>query len=148
MNRTSLVALLLSLVALSGCKLDSDVNRPCVLVKRCPDGGVCPVTEREVQEKTTSSRDFISFGATDCDDLTCVRDAAFHKDPDLSAPAKGYCSRPCAEGSACASSDAAMDKDPTTKLSCRALLLDLAISDPDAGAGLNVTEPFFCARGG
>lgn len=148
MNRSNAVVLVIWLGALASCKLDPDVNRPCVLVKRCPDGGVCPVTEGDIQEKTTGSRDFISFGATDCDDLTCVRDSTFPKGTDLSAPAKGYCSRPCAEGSTCASYDPALDKDPSTKLRCRALLLELEYAGPDAGASLNVTEPFFCARGG
>lgn len=138
----------------AGCRPITDLNADCVLIKKCDgDGGVCNFTEREMQEKTGSSKDFISFGSTDCDDLTCVRDSSFPKDPDLDKPAHGYCSKACAgEGASCPSDTEKHEKD--VPLHCRPLLLDAETlaaikSDPVLGPMIgNVTAPFFCARSG
>jgi len=138
----------------AGCRPITDLNADCVLIKKCDgDGGVCNFTEGEMQEKTGSSKDFISFGSTDCDDLTCVRDSSFPKGTDLTKPAHGYCSKACgASGSACPSDTEQHEKE--TPLTCRPLLLDAETlaaiaSDPTIRDAIgNVTAPYFCARGG
>lgn len=159
------IAVLLSTQALTACQVDSGLNKPCVLVKRDPadpTGNTRKVlTWGEI--KAQANKDYISFGATECDDLTCVRDATFGsgdggtelKDTD---PAPGYCTRPCIENSTvgCPSSDSSLDKNYKTAMSCRALLLDantletLKAADPVRYQQTfgETTSPFFCARGG
>ncbi len=140
-------------VASAGCNVSTGLNRECVLVRKC-DAGACPITEQYVQDKLGSSKDFIAFGAVECEDLVCVRDSAFPKGTDLAGPAKGYCSKPCAAGSQCQSDDRSLDDKPATALYCRPLLLDEFVlaeirKDPAAAKLLgNVTSPFFCARTG
>jgi len=136
MNRAWVVPIAWCLGALSGCTIIDPTTRDCILSRRCTDGGVCPLTEAEAQAMTDRGIDLLSFGSTDCDDLTCVRDASFPKGVDATRPALGYCSRACSEGSSCATS---LDKNLATDLRCRALHLEPA----DAG-----NSPFYCARGG
>lgn len=135
------------------CRPITDLNADCVLIKKCGDGGVCSFTEEEMQEATGTSKDFISFGSTDCDDLTCVRDSSFPKGTNLTKPAHGYCSKACAgEGASCPSDTVQHEKQ--NPLHCRPLLLDPSVlaaikDDPVAAAQLgNVTAPYFCARSG
>jgi hypothetical protein len=136
----------------------SDLNTPCTLVKANPDGGK-PLNILKTDDviKNGAAKDFISFGSPECEDQVCVRDSAFREDAgDTSAEAHGYCSTSCAEGSSgsCQSFSGALDNDPATRLSCRALLLDsatllaLKMQDPvtyDETFGAT-TSPFFCAR--
>ena len=142
-------------LGLVGCSVGSGLNKNCNLPRKV-DGGVVFLTEGEVQEKTGGGKDFIAFGALDCEDLVCVRDSSYAKSDagaDLSKPALGYCSRPCVENSVCPSDDSALDNKSDTALKCRPLLLDrdtlaaiAAIPSIAAQIG-NVREPFFCARG-
>lgn len=152
-KRPGLVVSALLLSGLIGCSVGSGLNKKCNLPRKA-DGGVVFLTEGEVQEKTASAKDFIGFGSLDCEDLVCVRDSTFPKGTDLAAPALGYCSKQCVEGSTCASDDSALDKKADTALKCRPLLLDretlaAIAADPALSNQLgNVREPYFCARGG
>ncbi len=142
---------------ISGCTVSSGLNKPCNLPKlvMINDAGVVvPITEGEVQENLGTSsgatRDFVAFGAVDCEDLVCVRDSSFPKGTVLTEPAIGYCSRPCAQGLACPSDDPALDERGDTRMSCRPLLLtkEALKALAEAGRGFGVQEPYFCARGG
>ena len=155
MTRVLVMVGALLALELLGCSVKSGLNTQCNLPKRV-DGGVSFLTEGEVQELTSSgsesTRDFIAFGAVDCEDLVCVRDATFPRGTDLAARAVGYCSRPCLEGAQCPSDDTGLDQRQDTKLNCRPLLLDKSTLAALAQSGLapdvgNVKEPFFCARG-
>lgn len=74
-----------------------------------------------------------------------------------SPPAPGYCSHSCIAGQNCPSQDSSFDDNPSTRLTCRSLLLDAdtlsAICSGDGGMEQCVkafggnTSPFFCARG-
>lgn len=150
MNRLSFALAATFAVVLTGCKPATDLNTRCTLVKRNPDGGkVLPIAEREVRDSAGQNKDFIAVGSIECEDLICVRDSFFTSDAGLDAPADGYCSRQCVEGSQCPSFDEALDKG-STALRCRALLLDketlAALSGGDGGFS-GVRDPFFCARG-
>ncbi len=140
-----------SALVVSACKPGTDLNRPCRLVKRNPDGGsALPILESDVRSNVGRNKDFISIGTVDCEDLICVRDADLTNDAGPFDPAFGYCSRECLEGSTCPSYDSTLDKGGT-RLNCRALLLDAEtlnqLARADGGAPGNVRDPFFCARG-
>ncbi len=153
MTRVSiaLLAVMVAIIAVTSCKPATDLNRPCRLVKRNPDGGeALPILEGEVLANKGHDKDFISIGTVDCDDLICVRDSHLVTDAGPFDPAYGYCSRECLEGSVCPSYDSSLDTS-ANKLNCRALLLDketlAVIAGGDGGAPGNVRDPFFCARG-
>jgi hypothetical protein len=154
--RTALTALTLCL-ATAGCKAQTDLNTECTLVKKDPSDTTgkrsLPITAGEI--RGAAGRDVISFGATDCEDLVCVREANAPLPTADAEPVKGRCSRPCAGPEAsCPSQDEALDLDPATAMNCRSLLLDeqvlatLRQSDP---AGFRQyfgdnASPYFCAR--
>ena len=114
-----------------GCKVDSDIGVPCVLVKKNPDGGTTPAN---VEERDLSpGQDFISFGSVECDRFICVRDRAYVGTGDAGTRAVyGYCSRPCVEtqATACEVTNPAVT-DPSLKgrMGCRPLLLDQEVLD-------------------
>lgn len=155
-------ATLVAMFALAGCKVPTDLGNECAMVKRDPnvDGGRLFIKEGEI--KVGANKDFISFGSTDCENLTCVRDADFVRDGgavDPNAVARGYCSNRCQQGSTCESANPDDDNNAQRRLNCRALLLDAETlralcngSDADrakckANFG-NIDSPYFCARGG
>lgn len=154
-------SLLFSLViAGSGCKAGSDLGKQCQMVKRDPnvDGGRLFILNKEI--KVGANKDFISFGAVDCEDLVCVRDSDFAATAgaDPEGIAFGYCSRQCAPATVCAAEKPSDDNDAKLRLSCRALLLDaetlaaLCNGSPEDRAKCeaylgNVESPYFCARG-
>jgi hypothetical protein len=151
--RGAVVAAVLGVAAI-GCRAATDLNTTCTLIRGLPDGGSEALTERFVQEKTGTTKDFVSFGSVECDDLVCVRDATFPRSTNLDGVAFGYCSRPCVQGCTCPSQDAALDDKKDTQLNCRPLLLDeqtlnaLCTDQPSACVDLGgVRSPFFCARG-
>lgn len=156
-KRTWAVMVALS-VALVGCRAATDNNRPCTLKKKGPDGTAVAITEGELRAKTGFSKDFISFGVVECEDLICVRDSTFAGNADSTAPAMGYCSVGCDPKNPCVSFDDAMDRDPNTKLGCRALMLDAVTLETVCPSNLqpgqvnwckevnNVKSPYFCAR--
>lgn len=146
-----LVSLALGAMVAVGCRPATDLNTPCRLVKRNPDGGSpLPILEKEIADALGANKDFLSFGTVECEDFICVRDNGFQSDAGPDDPAFGYCSRACSAGSTCPSQDSSLDESPS-RLSCRALLLDAETLKQLADKGLNpgnVREPFFCARGG
>lgn len=149
MNRLSFALVASVFIAVTGCRPATDLNTRCTLVKRNPDGGkALPIAEREVRDAQGQNKDFIAIGSIECEDLICVRDSYFTSDAGLDAPADGYCSRQCVEGTQCPSQDEAMDKGPTA-LRCRALLLTKETLDALSGDGgfVGVRDPYFCARG-
>ena len=148
MTRLFFAAAMLGLLVIA-CKPSTDLNQPCPLVKAGPDGKPVPLTEGEVRAAQGANKDFISTGSIICEDLICVRDSYYplEENYDAGAPAFGYCSKQCAQGSACESFDSALDRGPKA-LSCRALFLSaetLAILG-DAGFP-GIRDPYFCARG-
>jgi len=107
-------------------------------------------------ELPDGGKDFISFGAAVCENFVCVRDSAYIKNPNPAAEALGYCSGSCVTGSnACPAANSADDKDPTRRLTCRALLLDeqtlaaICTADPVKCQTYfgGTRSPYFCARG-
>ena len=139
----------------AACKISTDLGTPCFLVKANPDGGTTAVRLRE-GDLPDAGKDFIAFGATECEDLVCVRDSNYPRNSDPNANATGYCSRACVPTSgACPAANSSDDNDPNKKLNCRALLLDdqtiaaICTQDP---AKCNqyfggTRSPYFCARG-
>lgn len=140
----------------SGCEITTELGKPCVLVKRDPSSdsttGVrsTPVLESEI----ATNQDFISFGSTDCEDLICVRDAESPRNTDPNAPAQGYCSQECVEGtSSCEVTDTSVDEALRTRMTCRSLILDQASLERlkrDDPATYRATfgetnSPYFCA---
>lgn len=146
---------LIGVLVVSGCRAKTDLGRPCTLVKKDPSDAAksVPLKESEI----SSGKDFISFGATECEELVCVRDADV-KAGKPTDEAVGYCSSACIPGSSvkCLNENPADDKDAAKKLKCRTLLLDeatlasLRTADPEAYKRYfgETTKPYFCARGG
>jgi hypothetical protein len=120
---------------LGGCDVSSQIGIECTLVRKATPqefeqfgSETMPILEREIAPR----QDFISFGAVECEDLICVRDAAFppatNEDGTVNggAFAKGYCSKECVEGSnACEvkETNGVLEGLPE-RMGCRALLLD------------------------
>lgn len=155
------LAALLAAGAMISCqKPATDVGRSCTLVKRVtlPDGGFgrTPIHESELRE----GWDFISFGATGCEDFVCIRDKGMPRSDagNLDPVAVGYCSRPCALSNpgGCAVSPGIEPPVNTdvSKMTCRAMLLDdttvtaFCEVEPDRCRELFGTNrsPYFCAR--
>ena len=151
-----------ALLALLGCQDSTDLGKtPCHLVKKGPDGGPVDVVVGEL----SAGKDFLSFGAVECEDLVCVLDKqgvsavlaqAISNSAVLSNPALGYCSRACAQGSSttCTPQFDDQQNDPALAMSCQQLVLDSATiaeicKDPAKCAAYfdNNRSPFFCARG-
>jgi hypothetical protein len=149
------------------CTTNTDIGKPCVLVKGTSDGGVTDVLPSDIVN--SNGDDIITFGNTSCTSLTCVLDkeAAAVVVPAAQAADAGmvwgYCSKPC---STAISNDcsqlypAIADQDAGSPMICRSLLLDLqaiiAICRPPTGSVAkceselgqsDVIEPYFCARG-
>lgn len=152
-------ALLMSAgLLLGGCNVTTQLGVPCELVRAATpqereNGGLkfVPIYEKEL----VRGQDFISFGAVQCDDLICVRDASVAPSDNPEDVALGYCSKECIEGTTtgCEVTDSSVAQDLKDRMACRALLLDqatldaLRAADPDyyrATFGEN-TSPFFCA---
>jgi len=155
-----LVSLVL-LVFLEGCRVATDLGRECTLVKKNPDGGPGSVfiLESELPDAGTQSdagtKDYISFGATQCEDLVCVRNANTPKTGVAGAVASGYCSRPCVPNAStgCPAANSDDENDTNNNLTCRALLLDeqtlaeICTNDPGRCQQIAGTlSPYFCAR--
>lgn len=135
------------------------------MFKKNPDGGTRAVLIKESEIRVGAFKDFISFGSTDCENLTCVRDADFSRGDggfdagtisgdagsDLTV-ATGYCSDKCLEGSVCSSADPNDDNDAKKRLNCRPLLLDSETLNNLCSQGRclqgDLKSPYFCARGG
>jgi hypothetical protein len=130
------------------------------MVKALSDGGVTFVVVKDL----SAGKDFVSFGATECNDLVCVVDqgsasaqlSAAQNDAGLSSPAVGYCSVACVQGnnSTCSPQFNDMQNVPGDAMTCRELVLDPTLiaaicQDPKKCQeyfGSNRSS-FFCARG-
>ncbi|GMU08263.1 adventurous gliding motility lipoprotein CglC [Corallococcus caeni] len=154
-------ALFLSAVLLmGGCDVTTELGKPCNLVRKATD------QEREAQGRDVvevkekdiaAEQDFISFGSLECEDLICVRDDLSPRSADPEAPALGYCSKECVQGTTtgCEITRTVDDVEEGLKdrMTCRPLLLDQdtldAIRAADEGFyrrtfGEN-NSPYFCA---
>ncbi|MFZ5470457.1 MAG: adventurous gliding motility lipoprotein CglC [Myxococcota bacterium] len=147
-------------LGLWGCPIATDVGKECILVKKDPSDPTgkrsIPIKEREI----AANKDFVSFGAVECEDLVCVRDLNFQRPATATdeTAAVGYCSRSCIATSTlgCTQSDESLNNDPATKMNCRPLILDettlAAICQTDSNTCKryfgDTSSPFFCARGG
>jgi hypothetical protein len=154
--RWTLVAVAVYAVAFGGCSSGGDLGKECVLVRKDPtdtdpSDGIRSIEIRE--SEVVADKDFISFGATECEDLVCVRAAntPFTRDDSNPNPvAKGMCSRPCVHTneSSCATGN---DAD---RFTCRAMLLDTetlaAIKQQDPAKYKkyfgDTQSPYFCAN--
>lgn len=131
-GRARLTLVSFALLMAQGCGRSSNLGAPCVLSR----GGDPIDTAALAQQK-----DFILFGAADCDELVCLRDRSSAGDAGIEAgrPVWGYCSVSCVpNGSACSQGE---------DLHCRAVLVD---QDTLAGPGAQSlpASPYFCVRGG
>jgi hypothetical protein len=122
---------LAALSALAGCKVSTQLGESCSLVRKPrpdeSDGGTVRFVRVKNRELPVSNTDYISFGAVECDDLTCVLDADSARGlPDEDA--QGYCTEACAEGqSACEVTDEGVRRDNpelVARMTCRNLILD------------------------
>ena len=154
-----------------GCKVSSDIGKPCVLVRKATDAEQAAAPDGEpfryiMESQLTAGQDFISFGSVECEDLVCVWDANY--DPKLTEEQKkdlskvaatGYCSTPCVEsadtalGDACAVTTTEAQAEVKERMTCRPMLLDQQALDALRSAdraryrsyfGDN-TSPAFCA---
>jgi len=148
----------LAALAGAGCTQINDVGNPCVLVRKDPtdtdpSDGIrsIPIKESEIQ----GGKDFISFGATECEDLVCVRDANAEPNPNPDADATGFCSKPCLQTSADSCKTGRSDIDEGDQpFTCRPLLLDegtlasIRQADPAKYEQYfgDTVSPYFCAR--
>ena len=162
MLRPLLFGTLLLFATLFACTANTDLGQPCNMVKSVPDGGVTFVVVGDL----SAGKDFVSFGATECNDLVCVVDqqsasvqlSAGQRDAGISlgSPAVGYCSLACPQGnnSSCSPQVNDMQNVPGDAMTCRQLVLDPALiasicQDPvkcQEYFGSNRAS-FFCARG-
>ena len=146
---------------LTGCRVQTDLGVECLLVRKgAVEGETAYITNAEVKP----GQEYISFGAAQCDDLVCVRDANFPVDSaNPGQPAKGYCSKHCVPqdgpslNDSCPAANADDDrKDSPNRLTCREVLLD-----PETLAAYKAADPvgyeehfppdvtpYYCARGG
>jgi hypothetical protein len=162
MLRHLLFGTLLLGATLFACTANTDLGQPCNMVKALPDGGTTFVLVGDL----SAGKDFVSFGATACNDLVCVVDqgsasvqlsqAQRDAGNSLQSPAIGYCSVACVQGSnsTCTPQYNDLQNVPGDAMTCRELVLDPALiaeicKDPVACAeyfGSNRAS-FFCARG-
>ncbi|MBU8894912.1 gliding motility protein [Corallococcus sp. H22C18031201] len=149
--------LLCAVVLLGGCNVTTELGLPCTLVRKPnatdpnPQAKFIAMKEKELQP----NQDFISFGAVECEDLICVRDASIAPSDNPELEAKGYCSKSCVEGSSksCDVTSSDVPKDLRDRLTCRAMMLDQATLDAlriaDETAYRRIfgenTSTFFCA---
>lgn len=138
------LALLVGAALLSGgCEVASDIGKSCVLVRKATEAEIKAEPDREpfreiLEGELRAGQDFISFGTVECEDLVCVRDAAFKPtfDPELNedqqklVAAKGYCSVACVPPdqtdlvNPCAVNHPDAEEQVKESMSCRPLLLD------------------------
>lgn len=136
-----LAILLSAAFLLGGCEVVTELGKPCFLVRKATDAELAAGSARAVplkEKELTKGQDFISFGAADCEDFVCVRDADTPGDSNPEAVALGYCSRPCAEGgNSCQVTNSEAVSGLSERMTCRALLMDdaalarLKASDPE-----------------
>jgi hypothetical protein len=167
------LALLVGAALLSGgCEVASDIGKSCVLVRKATQAEIDAEPNREhfreiLEGELQAGQDFISFGTVECEDLVCVRDAAFQPtfDPELTeeqrkqVAAKGYCSVACVPPdetellNPCAVNHPQAEEQVKETMSCRPLLLDQKALDDLRASNEELYEntfgdtasPNFCA---
>jgi hypothetical protein len=128
-----LACLSLGLLLSAGSCVESDVGAPCNLQKVQLDRGL-PGCQDATQEDIDSrpgcfhptladlaaggDKEYVSFGAAECDNLTCVRSRG-QAVPEKEGEPTGYCSGECITNDDCAGSD-------NGRFVCRELFLDEA----------------------
>lgn len=110
----------LATIAAQGCGRRSDLGTPC----RLTDGGDLSDTAAVAQ------RDFILFGAPECEELVCLRERDSGWDGGQEGLPWGYCSAACLPDGDFCSRAAGMQ--------CRAVLVDQA----------SPANPYYCVRSG
>ncbi len=145
-------------IGMTGCRVNTGLGNECTLVRRDPtdtdtSDGVrsIPLTEAEIG----AGKDFISFGATDCEDFTCVRDQSDEPGAVPAAEARGFCSRSCLQNDpgSCLTGNDDIDNGPNPFV-CRQLLLDeetlaaIRAADPDRYQAIfgDAQTAYYCAR--
>ena len=139
---------------ISACYVDDGLGDKCLLVKKDPSDptGKRALTIKESEIQALGNVDIISWGATECENMVCVRasNTPFSATP-TTTDAVGFCSRACAENNpeACLTHDPSIDNnDP---FECRALALDpeelirITQEHPEL-IPPGVTSPFYCAK--
>lgn len=118
----------LATVAAQGCRR-SDLGTPC----RLSPGGD-PIDTAALAQK----KDFILFGAPECEELVCLRDRDSELDGGLEGLFWGYCSAACLpEGEFCSRA---------ADMHCRAVLPDETAVVGPATPG-RLPDPYYCVRG-
>jgi hypothetical protein len=140
----------------SACPKPDDLGARCLLVRADPSDtdprdGTRSITIKESEIATLTNTDIFSLGATECENLVCIRAANTPLSGTAGADATGFCSRACVENDAdsCLTGDSGIDHgDP---YACRSLALDAeALVDireryPDL-IPPGFTSPFYCAK--
>lgn len=161
MLRPLLFGTLLVFATLFACTANTDLGQQCRMVKAV-DGGVTFVVVGDL----SAGKDFVSFGATECNDLVCVVDQQSASEQlsaaqrgagiSLDSPAVGYCSVACVQGnnSTCSPQVNDMQNVPGNAMTCRELVLDQALIAAICQDAAKCQEyfgsnraSFFCARG-
>ncbi|MFE8596865.1 adventurous gliding motility lipoprotein CglC [Archangium violaceum] len=153
---SSRLALLVSAVLLcGGCKVNSDIGKRCLLVKKAAEGSGRE-SDPVVASDLSAGQDFISFGSLDCEDLICVKDADMPVETADNGQVVGYCSKACVQNELvdpCGVTDPEALDSVKDRMSCRALLLDqqalddLRQTDPVTYRNTfgDNNSPYFCA---
>jgi len=109
----------LAAVALVSCKQDPDVGQPCLMDVSDPAGN--PIDVPAGQEGKFCSEvaaDYFRTGATECDNLVCIRSVTGLCATGPKYEVRRYCSKPCVSDDDCFRS--------RTGLVCRSVVLDAA----------------------
>ena len=112
----------------TGCKVETDLGKSCTMRRRATPEEEAASGDKAVtltNADLDTAQDFISFAATECEELVCVRDvSSVEGGPDQ--PAKGYCSDECILGStdSCEVTDDSVKPELANRMTCRNLVLD------------------------
>ena len=110
----------LAALALAACKQDPDVGQPCGMTLVDAAGSPIDVPAGQEGEYCSAvAADYFRTGATECDNLVCLRSATglCASDPQK-VQVRRYCSKPCVSDDDCFRSQ--------TGLVCRSVVLDAA----------------------
>lgn len=132
LRRLALVAFGATAVLLlsAGSCVDTDIGSPCQIQKDRFDPSLPGCADAEANQVATrpecfhptiadldkgKEKDFLSFGAAECDNLTCVRSRG-EALPETEAAPNGFCSGECINDDDC--------KSDVGNFTCRALVFD------------------------
>ncbi len=106
------------LAALPGCKQDPDVGQPCAMTLLEGGNPIDVPSGQEGQFCSDASADYFRTGATECDNLVCIRSVTGLCATGPKYQVRRYCSKPCVSDDDCFRSQ--------TGLVCRSIVLDAA----------------------